>query len=253
METTSLRTSVLERLEDRRLMSAAVTVIPATALNVTGHGETLQVEATDAFSRRVVVLSGVTGAAADFSNLTAIINWGDGSAVTNGKLVQRSDGTIAVRGGHTYATTGTFTIDVLVSERPALPPGQPNPYMPIIIADVKSTATAIADEHEGGVSLTETATAQFSATVGTFDFANPGLGIAAVINWGDGRQSLGQVVQTGENEYAVIGTHKYAAAGTYTAHVSLTAAPIGGPGQFVPQYIIAVANWDSTIRALRVA
>jgi hypothetical protein len=252
METASLRTPVLERLEDRRLMSAPAPVI-LTGLAVTGHGETLQVEATDVFSRRVAVLSGVAGAAADFSNLTAIINWGDGSAVTNGKFVQRADGTIAVRGGHTYAAAGTFNIDVLVSERPALPPGQPNPYMPIIIADVKSTATAITDEHEGGVSLTETATAQFTATVGTFDFANPGLGIAAVINWGDGRQSLGQVVQTGENEYAVIGTHRYAAGGTYTAHVSVTAAPIGNPGQFVPQYIIAVANWDSTIRALRVA
>jgi subtilase family serine protease len=72
-----------------------------------------------------------------------------------------------------------------------------------------------------GQTVTATAGQSFTGTVATFtDYTGTG-SLSALINWGDGQTSQGQVVSEGNGQYQVVGTHTYAAAGTYTMQVQI--------------------------------
>ena len=82
-----------------------------------------------------------------------------------------------------------------------------------------------------GVTLTEVARQKFTATLGSFQFANLDLKLAAKIDWGDGTKSTGEVVKTGDtfDHFYVIGTHTYGRTGVYNVKVTVSASPFGAP------------------------
>ena len=254
---------VIEALEDRRLLSASLsgsailtptppvgTIVP---ISTTAVGVTIHAEATDRFNGTVGILKNftlppmpaVSGPVA--VGLHEIINWGDGSAPSAGRLVP-SD-TIArqfnVVGSHTYAKAGTFKITVNVVWGP--PPGSALMMPTTILATIHSTAV-VAKDDDGGVSLVEVAGRSFKAKVGSFDFRSVDLSLSATIDWGDGTHSAGTIAGNfATGEYNVIGSHTYAKTGQYAVQVKVLSRVFGAPS-IVPSG--TVAQWTSTIKVL---
>lgn len=98
----------------------------------------------------------------------------------------------------------------------------------------------------GGVTIHVTAGASFTGTVGTFHLDSvppPIVETGSDINWGDGGSSTGQIVQESDGDYAVVGTHVYAKAGTFAIEVLVSQGPRcpppgGGPCPEFPTRII---------------
>jgi hypothetical protein len=138
---------------------------------------------------------------------SASIVWGDGTAASPG-LVARG----LVTGSHTFADEGSYGVTVIVTDLdgtttiPAL----------ATVADAPLTAKP--------VSFTAAKKTTFTGTVATFTDANPS-GMAseftASILWGDGHTSPGTVTALTGGGFAVVGTHRYDAKGSYAAAVHI--------------------------------
>jgi len=239
----------IESLESRALFSTALTaptpnVAASTSQDV---GFTLRLTESTPFTGEVAF-----HASPVFDppyQLTASINWGDGTTSAGTERLTSGSGTFGYEtlASHTYSRAGTFkvvttlTLKSIVSPPPVLPP--------IFVATIDSTAI-VADEpesHLGGVQFSEVATRPFTAKVGTFDFTNTGLALSASIDWGDGHTSAGTITQTGGDDYTVTASHTYARKGTYRPHIVVTARPIPVPGKPTPQFILLVASFHSII------
>jgi large repetitive protein len=151
------------------------------------------------------------------SNLSATINWGDGT-LSSGTIVSGGSGVLAVSGVHTYAEEGTYLQTITASSSG----GSQATVM---------NAAAVADAPLTGMSsvIPGTEGASFSAIVGMFTDAN----LAALpsdfnvsINWGDGTAGTGTVTNIGPGQFQVTGTHVYAEEGSFTASVHVT--DVGG-------------------------
>ena len=273
----------VESLESRRLLSVAVpnlaavstavppatTVTPIpTPVSVNGTGLTFQAQATEPFSETVGKIAGPVGT----TGLSATIDWGDGTPPSQGTFVYLPSPTatttvLGIDGQHTYASAGTYAVNSIVT-RQVGPPGSLGPI--ILVSKIQSTAI-VSPDTEGGVTLLEPAFHPFTATLGTFDYipvpvasSNPvNPVISATIDWGDGSVSRGIIEKTGDDDYAVIGSHEYSAVGDYSVHVIVTATLIPPPvpvlnstgstavptsGATPPIYVIA--DFYSTIEAL---
>jgi uncharacterized protein (TIGR03118 family) len=150
------------------------------------------------------------------SQLTAVINWGDGS-VTSG-TVTGSDGQFAVSGRHTYSGDGSFPLSVTIENSSSLP------------GSTESIATGSARVSPGsaltatGTTITASEGQTFSGTVATFTdtgSSNPAAAFTATINWGDGTSATTAVVSGASGAYTVAGTHVYADGGTFHATVDV--------------------------------
>ncbi|HEV3342193.1 MAG TPA: TIGR03118 family protein, partial [Pirellulales bacterium] len=149
------------------------------------------------------------------NQLTAVINWGDGS-VTAG-TVTGSGGQFAVSGNHTYTKDGAFPMTVTIENSSSFP-GQ---------TESTATGSALASP---GAALTATATTiapseghTFSGTVATFadtGSSNPATAFTATINWGDGTSSTG-TVSGASGSYTVAGSHNYADGGSFQVTVDV--------------------------------
>ena len=116
-------------------------------------------------------------------------------------------------------------------------------------------ATPAPQNSQGGVTVYPIAGQTFTGTVGSFVPKSPlvsGLETDAAIQWGDGGNSAGQIVQRADGGYDVAGSHLYQRPGTYAIQVEVTQRPMCNGMGPCPQFIILVANIDSTavVRAL---
>jgi hypothetical protein len=252
----------IERLEDRRLLSASLgagavgplTASPAlttVAPSVKTYGVTLHLQAGQSFNG---YLGMVTGAHVNSSinKITASINWGDGSQSSQGVVAITASGHIDVGGMHTYSTAGNYAITIVVYAAPIPIPGQPTPNYILLLGTIKSKAI-VAGDSSGGVTLHEKAGTSFTASVGTFQFPAPGNGLAANISWGDGTTSKGTLVPSGiigvdVIKYEVDGTHTYAKPGTYAITVTVTRS-LGPPGSLAPVQLITTINSTADVSA----
>jgi hypothetical protein len=132
---------------------------------------------------------------------TATIYWGDGTN-SNG-VVEGGAGAFNVSGTHAYATPGNYAISVTIAD-----------------AD-QTTATASSAMTVGNAYAGQAA----NLTVASFTSSNPNAAagdFTATINWGDGTAPTSGVVTGSGGQFAVGGSHSYAAAGLYSVQVTLT-------------------------------
>ncbi len=183
--------------------------VSATPLTVSG-GITLGAAAEIEVSGVVASFTGNKSDAA--GSFTATINWGDGF-ITAG-TVEGEDGNFVVKGAHTYALTGTYTIGVTV-------------------AGLDSVQSSAASSAQVGDLL---AGVEGTLAVATFQSIDPNASVgqfSATVNWGDGTSSNSisnpdKVWITYANGvYTVHGKHTYAdnslgqAGGVYTVGVTV--------------------------------
>src|SRR3954468_21372050 len=97
-------------------------------------------------------------------------------------------------------------------------------------AVVAPAAAGEAEPDEGGVTLGEFAGVRFTARLGEFHFKTVDQSLNAVIDWGDGTHSDGQIVGSyATGEWYVRGTHTYAHTGTYRPDVKVFSHLVGNP------------------------
>ena len=150
----------------------------------------------------------------DFSGT---IHWGDSQSTPfTSADVTYDSGTqkYTIDGSHTYAEDGSYNISIDVVDD----------------GGATTTVTGTATVAEGMLSIGPgtpfTAVETFSTgtqTVASFsDTAlEPASGYSATIHWGDGNDTLGNVMQTSPGHFAITGSNTYAAPGSYNISVTL--------------------------------
>jgi large repetitive protein len=200
---------------------ATTSVIVADA-PIVGNGYTVNAAANNTFSGTVAAFSDPDTALSG-SSFTATINWGDGTPFTTGTVVADGTDVYVVQGSHTYvgAPLANETVTVTVSD--SNPCGSPV-TLPTTTISFTGASPGISFLY-GLLSnyITVATDTSFTTNLATFTDSSlpPGdaFDLAALINWGDGTASDGNVTTNAANEYVVTGTHTYSDDGAY--HVSV--------------------------------
>jgi hypothetical protein len=160
----------------------------------------------------------------------ATITWGDGQSSV-GTVSQTGTGQYAVSGLHTYADEGSYALSVQLTD------------VDDTSAQAAATATvadaALSASGRGSASTPVATTSTFAGQVARLsdqNAAGSASDFTATIDWGDGQSSAGTVSQTGGGEYAVSGSHSYAADGPYT--IAVHAADDGGSSADASSYVV---------------
>jgi PKD repeat protein len=138
---------------------------------------------------------------------TVTIDWGDQTATTTQSLAA---GTRDYSAAHSYATAGTYTVSVTVTDRDG--------------GTGSGTASVVVHARNTGPSdlVLTSSVADLSATVrGTFVDPDAADTHTVDVSWGDGATGT-WTLATGARSYSY--THTYAAAGTFTVTVRVTDA-----------------------------
>ena len=161
------------------------------------------------------------------SDLSATINWGDGTAsapdVTGATLEEVGTGGVyQVEGTHTYAEYGSYTLTVSAADLGA---STASGTGTAAVADAAPVGAAGVNVGAlAGVGFSNLPVATFTDQAGSD--SKPG-DLSATIDWGDGQPgspdtSAGTLVEQGTTgAYVVEGSHQYAAAGSYTITVTI--------------------------------
>lgn len=191
--------------------------------------EPVAVEATTAVALTDVVLAEYRDGSSTAipTEHVATVHWGDGTATdsstgANPKLkVEPSTttaGAFVVKGTHTFAKKGVYSIDVTVDGS--------------LGASARTRTQAVVNDagtalRAAGVSLQNAGAAVNGRVIATFTDTTSGVqarDFSARIDWGDGRSSDGQIIANGSGKFAVLGSHGYRDAETFSvfAHISRT-------------------------------
>jgi streptogramin lyase len=206
--------------------TAASNVNPALSEQVTVTPISLKSGRGGNVTGSVGVLTGVTAATKNLSDLHGTIHWGDGttSAAT---FVRSAKGKILVRGAHHFGQGGSFNVSVDVQQT-LYDRGKPSALYPLALPAIQSTASVVhaGPVTTGGVAISAVAKQPFSGTVAAFTAPDPGAPVTRVANifWGDGTRSAGTIDSNG-NDLTITGTHTYRRAGKYHVRVVVTQKP----------------------------
>ncbi len=215
---------------------AGLTVVGSVA-NVKASAVAVAATTTLPFFGDVAILKGIK--AGSSYNLSATVDWGDGTPVSAASFAADTVGTYHVQGAHTYQVAGTHQTEIRVYATPHGLPGKPVPTLAQIVADVHGTASVAASQN-AGATLHLTAGKAFSGKVATLYFPVvdplPGLilGLTATINWGDGSTSVGTVTRNNLGSLDVTGSHTYQAEGSFKTDTIVRLGPIGPLRKVVP-------------------
>ncbi len=190
-------------INDNLIFPAALTI----------SGTTFTTNAGVQFSGQVASASDITDLT-NSANLVASINWGDGT-VSSGTIVVQGTGSYVIDGTHTYQGAGKYTVSVNLFDSTNS------------ISNVTSTTpvTISSDLSVSGVSFNARAGQQFSGEVATASDptqVSKAANLVATINWGDGTTTTGTVVDQGNGNFIIDGTHTYVTGGVYKVTVTLT-------------------------------
>jgi hypothetical protein len=204
--------------------------VPAVA-GSRAWGVTVHLQAGQNFDNYLGDLAG-NFAAYRSLRLSATIDWGDGSPAGSGIAFVGKTGNIDTGGQHAYAAGGTYSITVTVLASAVPVKGQPTPDFVSTVGQIHSTAVVSRSPQNspGGVTLHESASVPYTASVGTFPLPPLSIfnGLSATIDWGDGKTSAGKIAN------GVTGTHTYAAAGTYPIVTRVYIISVIPPGVMDP-------------------
>jgi len=228
-------TAVFEPLEGRRLMSTVIVI---------GDGSVGSPVEDKAFTNnQVATVAAYTpqGQALDCSGFSAQITWGDGQ-VSDGTIGPKVSGDYyAIEGSHTYAEGGAYPISVDVTASDGT-----SAHEEVETADVADAPLAMTDWL-----VTATAGQETTSTVATLIDSNPDAPVSdytARLFWGDDSSQQpdpGQVISLGGGKFEVVGTHTYAAEGTYYIQVVVQDID-GGIAQTVSTAQVSAASTTTT-------
>ena len=236
------RTPSMESLENRTLLSvtpfllaagagssAGPTIVASTPnTQVTTIPVKIQAVVGIAYSGDVGQIKGLSPTL--LPRLSATVQWGDYATLVAEKatLMFDSAGVLHVQGTHTYAKAASYAVTVNVVLAP--PAGS---LAPTQFYTINSSAN-VTQNSQGGVTIYPLLKQPFTGVVGTFTYtsvtATPvAPSFNAQIQWGDGVTSVGKVARNVDGTYSVVGTHTYAAVGTYRIVVLVTQSHIVTP------------------------
>ncbi len=228
---------ILTRIADKAMATASGTVAVGEDDGLSGSVTAIAPTAGVAFSGKVATFSD-TDLLTVANDLIATINWGDGT--TTAGTVSGSNGAFTVSGGHTYASLGTDTMTVTLTD------------------DAPGTATAAAsgtvnvDGLSGQLALgaaTEDVALANGTKVATFadtNTADLASAFTATIDWGDGTTTAGTVAGS-SGSFSVSGGHTYA--DEESAPVSVILTRIADKAMATASGTVAVGEHDSLLGA----
>ncbi|HEY7087578.1 MAG TPA: hypothetical protein VH518_05770 [Tepidisphaeraceae bacterium] len=159
------------------------------------------------------MLSSFTGTL-DASDYTASIDWGDGTT-SDARIVQQSDGTFAVVGDHDYGKKGQFDVSVEIDSSDGWTEydyhsvyTQADPMFVVGDMSVWTLTSKTSDQFYIGSFIDQNGTSDTSV-------------YSVAIDWGDGTNSAGQVQQSWDGTYDVVGDHAYGTSGTYAMSITV--------------------------------
>jgi hypothetical protein len=168
-----------------------------------------------------------TGTVANFDDVhgasyKVTIDWGDGTAESEGQAVPTGKTTYDVTGSHNYVDEGTFNLHVTVlGTSGGGGSGQSSPVATVLDAPVVvKGGPAFGSLTEGGT---------VNGVVATFTDANTGGDTGdctASIDWGDGSSANGTIARTGLGQYSVTASHTFGEEGK--PKVKITVVDKGG-------------------------
>ena len=159
----------------------------------------------------LVSLGSATGfAAADLSQVTLNVDWGDGHSEVGILQPGTSPGTLTVANTHRYADNGSYTVTLTLSD-------SHNSISDSFVANISNTPAAVGTI--GGLA----AAVRGQSVTYTVPFTDAGTADThtASIDWGDGTSSTGTVTEAA-GVGAVSAAHVYTATGNYTITVTVT-------------------------------
>jgi hypothetical protein len=169
------------------------------------------------------------------SDYKVSIDWGDGT--TSGGRVQTSTwGTLDVYGDHLYGRSGTFPLSVAVSRK-----GQ----------TITSTGSAVtSDDTLANVQVIEgpryfalAGTSVNDQVLCTFRGPNDSADqYSATIWWDDDTSSSAKIIETGEGQYAVVGSHDYASKDVFGLDIQVFASGVSDAVLYDTRYILTQAD-----------
>ena len=161
-----------------------------------------------------------SGVAADF---TATIVWGDGGT-TVGTVVAAGGGFVVTGAdpnsgaGYTFAKAGTYVDSVTVN---SVSGSTFTAYSTATVAPAKLTVTGVTLTAPIYPAFTATTTSPLATIVDADPAATPA-GYTVTINWGDGKVTPGSVAVDPSGAFVVLGSHQYAATGTYSVIIGVS-------------------------------
>lgn len=156
------------------------------------------------------------GAPGDF---TAMIDWGDGTAVTSGAVSGSALGGFSVSGVHTFAHAGSPGVTVTIQDKGT---STTSFSTTVTVADA-----ALTDAPATGLTATEGAPR--ALTLAHFSDADPGAtagNYIATVHWGDGATGSATVASSPRGGFAVSASHAYGEEGVKRG--SVTVQDVGG-------------------------
>jgi predicted pyridoxine 5'-phosphate oxidase superfamily flavin-nucleotide-binding protein len=188
---------------------AALTVVRT----VSAEGTTISGVEAKSFNQVVATFTS-SDSAAQASQFSATIDWGDGQT-TAGAITADPSGGFDVSGTHTYADEGTDSITVTVTDNQG--GGSDTANSTANISDAALTPLPLTFHPKEGLSGT--------GIVGNFRDANPNGSASeftASIDWGDGSTTSGNVAPNGAGGFKVTGTHTYTEEGSFPVAVAVS-------------------------------
>jgi hypothetical protein len=206
--------------------NSATAASTATVADVPLYAAGVALNATEASPTGLVTVATFTDGGNPSNTLqadySASIAWGDGHTSPGSFVYDTVNDVWDVRGSHTYAEAGGYTVSVTINDGPA---NSANAASTATVADVPLTnATGVPLSATGGASTGTLSVATFT------DGGNPSNTLqadySASIAWGDGHTSAGSFVyDTVHNVWDVQGSHTYAGAGSYKVIVTINDGP----------------------------
>ena len=176
-----------------------------TSNTVRVTGQNFNATAGTSFTGTVASVIGAEQA----SDLSATIDWGDGSPTSSG-TVSGTD-PYGITGTHTYSMAGNYTVTISVADS-NLNSISTGTATAMVAQSISLTLT--------GQSVSATEGAIFNGVVATGTENGISGNLSATINWGDGSNSSGTI--SGTTSFTVNGSHTYAEEGTYSIGISVT-------------------------------
>ena len=163
-------------------------------------------------------------------NLTATVDWGDGSGSLPATITANNQGGFDVSAGHTYTSSKSYQFMVNIFKqglgRPLFGTAVISPAPPVVAVNSISGV-------EGTL---------FSGKVANFTNPDPNIPIgsfSASIDWGDGFTTSGVILSDGAGGFNVNGSHTYSRTNSYTVRVNVS---VLGGGTGTGTNVASIAN-----------